>query len=216
MIFKKRAVQIAIILVAAVFFSLEGMGYYLAGRSSTAADTDGKNSKPKGTSTAAFKGNAVTLKKKISSLSPKGVYIVIDTARNKLYLKKGENILREAVVSTGSGSTLKDPSGKREWVFDTPRGEHSVRSKIKNPDWVKPDWAFIEEGENIPSDYRKRVESGVLGDYALAIGNGYLIHGTLYSRMLGRNVSHGCVRVGGDDLEFVYNNAPIGTKVLIY
>lgn len=216
MISRKKAVQILIVLFVAVFLSLEGTGYYLASRSSDAIDTDVRKGNAKETKSDKFKGNSAALKKKISSLSPKGVYIVIDTARNKLYLKKGDNILREAVVSTGSGSILKDPSGKREWVFDTPRGEHSVKSKIKNPDWVKPDWAFIEEGEDIPTDYRNRVESGVLGDYALAIGNGYLIHGTLYSRMLGRNVSHGCVRVGDEDLEFVYNNTPIGTKVIIF
>ncbi|MDO8282288.1 MAG: L,D-transpeptidase [Thermodesulfovibrionia bacterium] len=212
----KRAVQIFIVLLVAVFFSLEGLGYYLAGRSSAAVDTDGKKDNSKETKAASFNGNPAAIRKKISSLSPKGVYIIIDTAKNRLYMKKGEEILREAVISTGSGSILKDPSGKREWVFDTPRGERTVKSKITNPAWVKPDWAFVEEGEEIPTDNRDRVETGMLGDYALSIGNGYLIHGTLYTRLLGRSVTHGCVRVGDEDLEYVYKNTPIGSKVILF
>ncbi|MDZ4383320.1 MAG: L,D-transpeptidase, partial [Thermodesulfovibrionia bacterium] len=59
-------------------------------------------------------------------------------------------------------------------------------------------------------------EEGVLGDYALSLGNGYLIHGTLYTRLLGRNVTHGCIRVGDKDLKELYNTIPIGTKVIIF
>jgi len=104
----------------------------------------------------------------------------------------------------------------RTWVFDSPKGEYPIKSKIVNPIWVKPDWAFIEEGEEIPQKSEDRMESGMLGDYGLAFGDGYLIHGTLYTRLLGRNVSHGCVRVGDKDLEAVYKQTPIGTKVILF
>ena len=57
---------------------------------------------------------------------------------------------------------------------------------------------------------------GLLGEYALYFGNGYLIHGTLYERYLRRSVSHGCIRVGRDDLREVYRVAPIGTPIYIY
>ncbi len=156
------------------------------------------------------------LEKRLLSLKPKGIYILIDSASNRLILKKGDNILREAVVSCGSGSILEEPRGKRRWVFDTPRGEFAVKSKIIDPDWIKPDWAFIEEGKEPPKDWKERVEPGVLGDYALGFGNGYFIHGTLYTRLLGRNVTHGCIRVGDEDLEVVFKNAQIGTKIYIY
>ena len=82
--------------------------------------------------------------------------------------------------------------------------------------WVKPDWAYIEEGKRPPKNKQERFESGVLGDYALGFGDGYFIHGTLYSRLLGRNVSHGCVRVGDKDLQAVYAAAAIGTKIYIF
>jgi lipoprotein-anchoring transpeptidase ErfK/SrfK len=161
--------------------------------------------------------NVQQLEKRLAALSPKGLYIVIDTAENRLWLKKGDQVLRTAVVSCGSGVVLEEPGGKkRSWVFDTPRGEFSVKTKITNPYWVKPDWAFIEEGEKIPKSVEDRIEAGTLGDYALGFGEGYFIHGTLYTRLLGRNVTHGCVRVGDDDLKFLYQNVPIGARIYIY
>ncbi len=165
---------------------------------------------------AAIEARNQALRKKLAGFAPKTPYIVIDTARNRLFYRKGEQVLREAVVSTGSGVLLREPNGKRSWTFDTPRGEYAVRSKATNPMWIKPDWAFIEEGEPLPSDYGDRVEEGTLGDYALGIGNGYFLHGTLYTRLLGRNVTHGCVRIGDEDLEYLFRNAPLGTKVYIF
>lgn len=156
------------------------------------------------------------LRKKISDLAPRGVYIVIDTGRNLLYLKEGSRILLQAVISSGSGSILRDPEGGRQWVFDTPRGEFEVKTKVTGPKWVKPDWAFIEEGEKIPKDWKQRVEEGVLGDYALGFGNGYFIHGTLYKRLLGRNVTHGCIRVGDEELATLFKLARLGTKIYIF
>lgn len=156
------------------------------------------------------------LQKRIVHLSPDGVYIVIDTARNILYIKKGSSVLREALISCGSGNILEDPVGRRKWVFDTPRGTFFITSKVKNPSWIKPDWAFIEEGETIPADSKKRIETGVLGDYALGFGDGYFIHGTLYTRLLGRNVTHGCIRVGDKDLEHLFHTTSVGTVIFIF
>lgn len=156
------------------------------------------------------------LRKKLNEMTPAGVHIIVDTAQNRLYLKKGDTLLREAIISAGSGSKLEDPEQKREWVFDTPKGVFSVKSKQKNPMWVKPDWAYVEEGKKPPVNRQDRFEAGVLGDYALGFGNGYFIHGTLYSRMLGRNVSHGCIRVGSKDLEAIFATAEIGTKIYIF
>jgi len=157
-----------------------------------------------------------TLRKGIAGLSPKGVYIFIDTARNLIFLKKGNRTILKALISSGSGNILRDPSGKGQWIFDTPRGEFKVKGKTARPKWIKPDWAFIEEGEDIPKELEDRVEEGVLGDYALACGNGYFIHGTLYKRLLGRNVTHGCIRVGDEDLETIYRLSRLGTRVYIF
>jgi L,D-transpeptidase YbiS len=127
----------------------------------------------------------------------------------------GDKIVRDARCSTGSGSRLVDVAGKRVWIFNTPRGEFEVLRKIVSPVWTKPDWAFIEEGEPIPKNYADRIDPDVLGDYALALPDGYLIHGSIYKRTIGMSVTHGCIRLGDEDLEAVYRAAQVGTKVYI-
>jgi L,D-transpeptidase YbiS len=43
-----------------------------------------------------------------------------------------------------------------------------------------------------------------------------MIHGTLYERLLGRSVTHGCIRLGKEDLRKVFGAVPIGTPIYIY
>jgi len=158
------------------------------------------------------------LEQKLLTLRPRPAttYILIDTGRNLLSLyENGEESVR-AICSTGSGRALVDPVGKRHWTFDTPRGEFFVRAKHPNPVWIKPDWAFLELGEPIPRRLAERLAPAELGAYAMDLGDGYLIHGTLYQRALGLSITHGCVRLGDRDLETVYQKARIGTPVYIF
>ncbi|MCU0232880.1 MAG: L,D-transpeptidase [Thermoanaerobaculales bacterium] len=154
--------------------------------------------------------------RRLASLHPKGLYVVIDTYRNRLRVYDDGSLLREAVCSTGSGTVLIHPSGERTWTFDTPLGERRVQRKAKDPVWTKPDWAFIEEGFEPPKDFSQRVDRLSLGDYALYLGDGYIIHGTLFQTLLGQGVTHGCVRLGDKDLEYVYQTIPVGARVYLY
>lgn len=206
-----------LIVAVAAFAGVLAYGWYLGHRHvGEAAEVAVKDDKGKTVAPDKLEAANTKLRKKLASLAPKGQYVVIDTANNRVFLRDGERTLREMIASCGSGNVLVDPVGGRTWTFDTPRGQFQVRSKVNNPVWIKPDWAFIEEGEPIPKDPRKRADANVMGDYALGIGNGYFIHGTLYKRLLGRNVSHGCVRLGDEDLEFLFKTATLGTKVIIY
>jgi L,D-transpeptidase YbiS len=158
-----------------------------------------------------------TLSKQLLQLTPHQPYILVDTARNHLYVKRQQEVVLDAIASTGSGTILDKPGdGNSQWVFDTPRGEFLVQSKLTNPVWVKPDWAFIEEGHTVPKNPADRVEQGVLGEYALGFGKGYFIHGTLYTRLLGKNVTHGCIRLNDGDLKSVYQLARVGTPIMIF
>lgn len=164
----------------------------------------------------ALQQRAESLQSQLAALKPRGTFIVIDTGRNLLSLYKDDEKVLEAVCSTGSGRALSDPARHRLWVFDTPRGEFTIRAKYPEPVWVKPDWAFLEEGEPIPRDLAARLAPTELGAYAMDLGDGYLIHGTLYERALGLSITHGCVRLGDRDLETVYKSVRIGTPVYIF
>jgi len=150
--------------------------------------------------------------------APKGIYVVVDQTQNRIYLKKDAETIFDAACSAGSGMILKEGEwGKgRKWVFDTPRGLFKVKSRQDNPVWKKPDWAFVEEGKPIPKKDEDRMDYGTLGEYSFQLGDGYMIHGTLYERLLGRSVTHGCIRVGRDDLRKVWQLVPVGTPVYIY
>jgi len=163
-----------------------------------------------------LRAHAVAAEKELGKVHPRGVYIVVDGYRNRLHLVENGRVIRSAVCSTGTGMVLKDPRNGKTWVFDTPVGERVVEKKVKHPVWAKPDWAFVEEGLLPPTDPNERFDDASLGDYALYIGDGYIIHGTLFKSLLGRRVTHGCVRLGDEDLEFVYRHVPIGTRVYLY
>lgn len=63
---------------------------------------------------------------------------------------------------------------------------------------------------------QNRQVEGELGRYALDLGDGYLIHGTADPRSIGKAVTHGCIRLGDDDIEWLYQHVPRGTAVHVY
>ncbi len=156
------------------------------------------------------------LSRKYSSYTSGQSYLVINTTDNLFYLYRNKKLIRDGHCSTGSFKMLKTEQG-RSWVFKTPKGRFEIQGKTTNPTWWRPDWAFVEEGLPIPTrDDPSRFEFGVLGDYALALGDGYLIHGTIYKRFLGMPVTHGCVRLNDEDLKTIFNTLIIGSKVYIF
>ncbi len=161
-----------------------------------------------------IKHELTAYREEIQALQPADKFIVIDTAINRLFVRQGQRILLDAACSTGSGHRLA--TSDREWDFQTPRGEFVVRQKLEDPVWWKPDWAFIEAGEPVPTRKRDRLEYGALGDYALAFGEGYFIHGTVYTRLLGQPVTHGCVRVGESELATLIEMVPVGARIFIF
>ncbi|MBN2174044.1 MAG: L,D-transpeptidase [Bacteroidales bacterium] len=160
--------------------------------------------------------NIGKLQRALNKLTPSSSYLLINTSENKFQLYSGKKLIREGICSTGSYTMLVSGENKK-WIFKTPKGIFRIRDKKTSPVWKKPDWAFVEEGLPIPPpNHDSRFEYGTLGDYALSLGDGYMIHGTLYQRFLGLPVTHGCVRLGDDDLEKVYHTLSIGSKVYIF
>ena len=157
------------------------------------------------------------LKHSFQKLQPKKPFLIVNTSGNEVRLMGDNHIIQKGNCSTGSYILLRAIREQRQWLFKTPRGMYRVTVKLKDPWWYKPDWAYIEEGIPIPSIYSpKRYQPGVLGDFALGFGHGYLVHGTLYKRFLGWPVTHGCVRLGDEDMQLVFKTLTHGSRIYIY
>lgn len=165
---------------------------------------------------AKLRSEVAALERRLDRLTPGNAYLVVNISENRFYLFRNKNLIREGLCSTGSYISLEG-EGDQKWLFKTPRGVFRVQGKIENPVWRRPDWAFVEEGLSVPPpDHHSRFERGVLGDYALTLGDGYMIHGTLYQRLIGLPVTHGCVRMLDDDLYEVFHTLSVGSRVFIY
>ncbi len=156
------------------------------------------------------------LRKILADQEDNELYIVVDTEGNQLTLRRRNAVLHTAVCGTGSRQFIEAETGTN-WFFETPLGSFTVLGKERNPVWIRPDWSYVEENMPIPAiNDPDRIVRGVLGKYALLLGNGYKIHGTKWTQLLGTHFTHGCISLGDDDLEIVHKAAKIGTKVYIY
>ena len=106
--------------------------------------------------------------------------------------------------------------GRTGWA--TPTGVTSVVSRVRDPVWFVPKSVRAEHlaaGDPLP----RRVQPGPdnpLGHYALGLGlPGYLIHGTNKPAGVGMRVSHGCIRLFPEDIEYIFGQVEIGTQVRI-
>lgn len=163
----------------------------------------------------ALKGSVEQLGEQFATAFTNELYVVVNPNGNRLSLRRGQKVVLETAISTGKNDTLTYL--KRKWVFQTPRGIMSVIRKKKDPVWLKPDWAFLEKGESIPPwSSPLRREKGVLGAFLLDLGGGVMIHGTPQEHLLGRSVTHGCIRVGYEDLKVLFDSVQVGTKVFIF
>ena len=149
-----------------------------------------------------------------AALARGGYAVVIDLDANRLHFAKGRRVLWSAPVGTGTGMRLEN--GRGEWDFSTPTGTFHVTFKDIEPDWIAPDWYFLENGLRVPgpdSDAR-RFPRG-LGSAAVFIGQGLAIHGTDKPELLGQRVSHGCIRLANADALRLFHNVQVGTEIVI-
>jgi len=106
--------------------------------------------------------------------------------------------------------------GREGWA--TPLGTTTVVSKVKDPVWTVP--ASIrkehaEAGDPLPAQVPAGPDNP-LGAFALRLGfPSYLIHGTNKPAGIGMRVSHGCVQLYPEDIESLFSEVPVGTKVRI-
>ncbi|HEY0094579.1 MAG TPA: L,D-transpeptidase [Archangium sp.] len=140
--------------------------------------------------------------------------VVIDLDSNRLLFTKGRRVLWSAPVGTGTGLRLE--SDRDAWNFHTPNGTFHVTYKAREPDWIAPEWYFLEHDLPVPPEIspRRRFPRG-LGAAAVYLGQGLAIHGTDKPELLGRRVSHGCIRLSNANAVRLFHNVQVGTPVMI-
>ena len=67
-----------------------------------------------------------------------------------------------------------------------------------------------------PVGSKNRKVQGELGKYKLDTGAGVLLHGTPHQATIGKAATHGCMRLRDEDIEWLFDYVPTGTKVYIY
>lgn len=100
----------------------------------------------------------------------------------------------------------------------TPLGTTTVTQKGADPVWfptasIRREYAA--EGNPLPAQVPPGPDNP-LGKFVLVLGMpSYLIHGTNRPAGVGMRVSHGCVRLFPENIEFLYSAAPVGVRVTI-
>lgn len=174
--------------------------------------------------------------------TPIGKLHIISKEENPLWVPPDWHYVEEArknnmrVVHLSAGDEIDADTGdaakaanKGFWstLFGGRGGSRRVL-KIKNNTVVEvdngverelPPGTMITAGNAVvvpPVSTPQRHFDKVLGHYRLELGNGYGIHGTDEPDKLGQSVSHGCVRLGDDDISKLYAMANVGDTVIIY
>ncbi|HZE12854.1 MAG TPA: L,D-transpeptidase, partial [Chthoniobacterales bacterium] len=137
--------------------------------------------------------------------SPK---IVVSISEQHAYFFKGKNLVGESTVSTGKPG------------FGTPPGHYTVLSKdAAHVSTVFGDYVD-DSGNVVKSNVDSRKDSrppgshydGARMPYAMFFRSGYAMHQGYVPPYA---ASHGCIRVPKEMAETFFNNAPVGTPVIV-
>lgn len=146
---------------------------------------------------AVFNKQEVSAKQNINSFdiaSGTNYLIIVNIKDQKTYVYKGSknkwSLTKEFLCSTGV-------NGK-----ETPKGTFTVQNK---GDWF----------------YTDKYDQG--GKYWIGFKGNYLFHSVPFDKeqkkivdtTLGKPASHGCIRLKVDESKWIYDNVPIGSKVIV-
>jgi len=133
-----------------------------------------------------------------------------------------------------------------EWHYAEVAKEHGLKLAVMKPgrtvlsdgNWLEVredqvgvvdartgEFAFLPTDEEVIFDstlfvppvgsINRRIE-GELGRHMLDTGNGFLLHGTPHKASIGTAATHGCIRLRDEDIEWLHDMVPVGTRVYIY
>lgn len=131
--------------------------------------------------------------------------IVVNVAEMRLYYyPPGSNTVE--VLPIGIGQAGRETP--RNWVT-------AVERKQVGPTWSPTSntrRAYAAEGKTLPA-FVPAGPDNPMGLYAIYIGRLYAIHGTNSNFGIGLRVSQGCIRLRNNDIKYLFDNVPVGTRV---
>lgn len=133
--------------------------------------------------------------------------IVINVAEMRLYYYPKDSNTVE-ILPIGIGQAGRETP--RNWVT-------AVERKQEGPTWTptaNTQKAYEKEGKTLPA-FVPAGPDNPMGLYAIYIGKLYAIHGTNANFGIGLRVSQGCIRLRSDDIKYLFDNVPVGTRVQI-
>jgi lipoprotein-anchoring transpeptidase ErfK/SrfK len=117
--------------------------------------------------------------------------IIISIADRKLAVVEGGRVVKIYPTAVGADAT---PS---------PTGVFKIANRVPNPTWYGPNHNIVPPGKANP-----------LGTRWMGLSHkGYGIHGTNNPRSIGRNASHGCIRMRKADVEELFEMVKVGDVV---
>ncbi|QMI05599.1 L,D-transpeptidase [Citrobacter sp. RHB25-C09] len=133
--------------------------------------------------------------------------IVINVAEMRLYYYPKDSNSVE-ILPIGIGEAGRETP--RNWVT-------RVERKQEAPSWTptaNTRREYAKRGESLPA-FVPPGPDNPMGLYAIYIGKLYAIHGTNANFGIGLRVSQGCIRLRNDDIAYLFQNVPVGTRVQI-
>ncbi|WP_039058539.1 L,D-transpeptidase [Enterobacter sp. Bisph1] len=133
--------------------------------------------------------------------------IVINVAEMRLYYYPPEGNTVE-ILPIGIGQAGRETP--RNWVT-------KVERKQKGPTWtptLNTRKVYEKEGKTLPA-FVPAGPDNPMGLYSIYIGKLYAIHGTNADFGIGLRVSQGCIRLRNNDIKYLFDTVPVGTRVQI-
>jgi L,D-transpeptidase ErfK/SrfK len=135
--------------------------------------------------------------------------VLVNVAEYRLYFFRQKD-------GSAAVTTFPISIGRMDWA--TPVGRHRIVSKQVKPAWYPPESIRAEHAAN--GDYLPMVvppgPKNPLGEHAMRLSlSSYLIHGTNNPVGIGMQVTHGCIRMYPEDIEWLFPQVPVGTTVEI-
>jgi L,D-transpeptidase ErfK/SrfK len=107
-------------------------------------------------------------------------------------------------------------AGRRDW--ETPTGTYKILNKIKNPTWRVPvsiQWEMYDRGQEVIEEVPPGPKNPLGAFWMATSAEGVGFHATTSPWSVGRYASHGCFRMLPDQIEELFNQIEVGTKVKI-